>query len=514
MRIEGQNLQAIQQVNVAKVEKKEVKQLSTSMIEKKATGFAAADKLDKSSGAAVSSTVTNNVNIESNVSVEQNVYITNVFVNIPGSHSMLRDVSGAVTAGNAQVACGKFESFVKDIHDNGMPVDVNALVQQVLRESYLDTTEDLKFYADKVKYFNEAKKMTRQYVQDLRDFKTGLSTFMKDNDFCLSDPPSDKAQLAKFNELVETYCAQHIGTAKHATGNINVQYAAVTSMVNDIAKHQAIGDVLNRGDKMIKDTFGCGLPQEIKDHIKTALTSGNDEVINAAMKEVAQYVSYLGDAAVKDGKFGKASNGIDDVSHKKGCSSPCYEDFQYYMTSDSNKSARSNLSCTGGDQAQIMKAFGFDSSVNLTTYTSFDKVVETAMSPLHDAWKNEVLIGQEKTTDAIYQDIMKNGNSSEWAKAYPGIVQKVVENSTQNNQMADDIGLPSTIPPTDVTTVEELDNAITKFEEKLSTIGDDAQLANTDLQNILQKQQQTLQMMSNISKMLSDTALAVIRKIG
>ena len=44
--------------------------------------------------------------------------------------------------------------------------------------------------------------------------------------------------------------------------------------------------------------------------------------------------------------------------------------------------------------------------------------------------------------------------------------------------------------------------------------GDDAQLANVDLQNILQKQQQTLQMMSNISKTLFDTALAVIRKIG
>jgi hypothetical protein len=44
--------------------------------------------------------------------------------------------------------------------------------------------------------------------------------------------------------------------------------------------------------------------------------------------------------------------------------------------------------------------------------------------------------------------------------------------------------------------------------------GDDAQLANVDLQNILQKQQQSLQMMSNISKMLYDTAMAVIRKIG
>jgi hypothetical protein len=35
-----------------------------------------------------------------------------------------------------------------------------------------------------------------------------------------------------------------------------------------------------------------------------------------------------------------------------------------------------------------------------------------------------------------------------------------------------------------------------------------------DLQNGLQKQQQTIQMISNVSKMIHDTALAVIRKIG
>lgn len=46
------------------------------------------------------------------------------------------------------------------------------------------------------------------------------------------------------------------------------------------------------------------------------------------------------------------------------------------------------------------------------------------------------------------------------------------------------------------------------------TTGDDAQLANVDLQNELQKQQQTLQMVSNLSKNAYDTALAVIRKIG
>lgn len=68
--------------------------------------------------------------------------------------------------------------------------------------------------------------------------------------------------------------------------------------------------------------------------------------------------------------------------------------------------------------------------------------------------------------------------------------------------------------PEYVTTKDELDTYITNLEETLNGVGDDAQLANVDLQNMLQKQQQTLQMLSNISKMLHDTAMAVIRKIG
>lgn len=44
--------------------------------------------------------------------------------------------------------------------------------------------------------------------------------------------------------------------------------------------------------------------------------------------------------------------------------------------------------------------------------------------------------------------------------------------------------------------------------------GDDEQLANIDMQNTLQKQQQTIQMMNQISKMIQDTAMVVIRKIS
>jgi hypothetical protein len=59
-----------------------------------------------------------------------------------------------------------------------------------------------------------------------------------------------------------------------------------------------------------------------------------------------------------------------------------------------------------------------------------------------------------------------------------------------------------------------LTEKIAKWEEELASIGDDAQLANIDMQSALQKQQQTLQTMSNVSKILHDTAMAVIRKIG
>ena len=61
----------------------------------------------------------------------------------------------------------------------------------------------------------------------------------------------------------------------------------------------------------------------------------------------------------------------------------------------------------------------------------------------------------------------------------------------------------------------QIDEELDKVREELEEIGDDGQLANVDLQNILQKQQrQTLQTISNVLKILNDTALAIIRKIG
>ena len=59
-----------------------------------------------------------------------------------------------------------------------------------------------------------------------------------------------------------------------------------------------------------------------------------------------------------------------------------------------------------------------------------------------------------------------------------------------------------------------LDAEITKWQAKLTMIRADAQLANVDLQGSLQKQQQTMQMMSNIMKMMHDSAMSITRKIS
>ena len=80
--------------------------------------------------------------------------------------------------------------------------------------------------------------------------------------------------------------------------------------------------------------------------------------------------------------------------------------------------------------------------------------------------------------------------------------------------VACELSIPDRVPAESVSDFEQLEAEMKTWEEKLNSIGDDAQLANVDLQNMLQKQQQTLQMMSNISKMLHDTSMSVIRKLG
>lgn len=96
------------------------------------------------------------------------------------------------------------------------------------------------------------------------------------------------------------------------------------------------------------------------------------------------------------------------------------------------------------------------------------------------------------------------------------LIRVFEESATSYNvgEIEYELRVPNRVPSLAVNSLDLLDSEIADWEERLNSVGDDAQLANVDLQNILQKQQQTLQMMSNISKMLYDTAMSVIRKMG
>lgn len=65
-----------------------------------------------------------------------------------------------------------------------------------------------------------------------------------------------------------------------------------------------------------------------------------------------------------------------------------------------------------------------------------------------------------------------------------------------------------------VKTEQERQDYLRYLQAKLNAVGEDAQLANMDLQNALQKQQQSVQMLSTISKLLSDAAMETVRKMG
>jgi Lhr-like helicase len=77
-------------------------------------------------------------------------------------------VQGKIPSTSSDIS-SRYSSGIGQSGNNVGAIDRNPLVQEVLRESYLQTTEDLKFYADKVKHFNETKKQLREAIKDLVD---------------------------------------------------------------------------------------------------------------------------------------------------------------------------------------------------------------------------------------------------------------------------------------------------------------------------------------------------------
>jgi hypothetical protein len=95
---------------------------------------------------------------------------------------------------NAPGLSNQWNELTKGIYGQASSVstkDINALIQYVLRQSYLETNKDLQFYADKVRSFNEQKKLLREQIAVIR------------NKLAQAPSPKDKGNLEQIEEQLQ-----------------------------------------------------------------------------------------------------------------------------------------------------------------------------------------------------------------------------------------------------------------------------------------------------------------------
>ncbi len=141
------------------------------------------------------------------------------------------------------------------------------------------------------------------------------------------------------------------------------------------------------------------------------------------------------------------------------------------------------------------------------------ETLEDGMDELDDLLTelNDTLAESHQESQLLHSEL------GEWVRYEEGIIAKIIglpllERKKQPTR--EELHCYNILTASQSHDTSSLDAVILEWEDKLNTLGDDAQLSNIDLQNAIQKQQQMIQLLSSISKLLHDTATTVIRKIS
>lgn len=203
---------------------------------------------------------------------------------------------------------------------------------------------------------------------------------------------------------------------------------------------------------------------------------------------------------------------------------------------------------SGSQSAELSKVIQLAGAGNVSAATESWKALVTSIANTNKDSSSAVLQGQlsqlvywvlHESYRATVYDLYRLANKSEYYTEQKNGVRQYLEelrnalksSANSGNKLAvpvkmlsikafspDRNGAASSAPISfsseTVNSVGELESYIEALDNKLQTVGDDSQLANIDMQNMLKKQQQKLQIMSNAIKQFQDTAMAIIRKIG
>ena len=382
------------------------------------------------------------------------------------------------------------------------PMDIMAFVQWVLRESYLETTHSLRDFANRVRFFNEQKEAVRNELDRVRGI--------------LSDKPNAEAgdqvgpfESGKFNE---TYLGSQIEKSKATTKepasteetefkvlalphlrdiNLTPTLSSDAPLVD--TKDLIVPSFTSFGDA--QEASSTQLMHEHKDTMVERFMQWFDGLNSVEQAAVLNYLRTEG--LTVSAHATEVDNGwLFDPDNTFSHHGPAKvlgknEDLKAFLTGAIGDAITNITASLENDEAEY-ELGGFILLLNLGHSTKDSR-------PLHHRGAEEFL-GAEKVISY---------RPSELKEASREIVKIHATNSGEPSTTTTHFSAGDTVK-----TKAEAEAYVEYLENRLNTIGDDAQLANVDLQNWLQKQQQTLQMMSTISKQLHDTAMAIIRKMG
>ena len=411
-----------------------------------------------------------------------------------------------------------------------MSMDVQAYVQAVLRESYEDLLDDLMHYADRVRSINAQKKMLREHLAELTKIRAQLAGREETDSIGQaggsgdSDGSSPGAQSPDYPVVTSPQDRlEHYGD-KHALVGRILELARD----GDLKGRTTLEDRLLKNEGSIQDLIAA-IPYMTVDEVKEVIAAfgGTDMKVKGELKPVwSQIAEALTPIQVMEIQLDPYHGNINLMTGKQIPVGVPYgpprtvntvNDEWVLAFTDARGNARGIMEVRTGTS-------GLSDAELLAAY----RQSYASLAPAPDGPKNlppfslppEFPI-YELPGDFRNQHMVQVGAPQEAIETEP-TTETPAESAAPidldpSDGSIDEVKLTENgLEPTGekISTKAELDAHIRILEDELATVGDDSQLANVDLQNALQKQQQTLQTMSNVSKMLHDTAMAIIRKMG
>lgn len=378
---------------------------------------------------------------------------------------------------------------------------VNAMIQRVLRESYMLSNESMFETARRLQSVNDLRKKIRDELKNARETQSAwLQQAKGDENWSASTPYAALQVNSALYDLQpdllnEEELALHKETlASQASENEGANFAGMMAQLEQpsgltVSQRIKLNEVLEGNDDsvkeamaLIKECLGAMNGEDLKRYIEPfldKLNRGNTD--EAEIRDLfqamspAQFLTVIADGYTAS----KFEFGTDDARK--------FRELTALRLSE-------NLGDVSVDEKTGNLLWRPTSSEEAIAVTSNAKLQNR--SDREDSLK-------EAKTNQIQADDARRILDAWKAERTP------VDNPTNPDQAASDgtaVGSQRML-----STAKDIEGYIEDLENQLNSVGEDAQLMNADLQNQLQRAQQTMQMMSNMSKVMHETAMAVIR---